>query len=410
MSPLRPTSSALLRREDEIQKPTDPDGLILEAWAQGFMVGSLIIMAFITMANMRRGVLLHKLILGIWQGFWLFFHRPVYAWWLSVGAIPLNASWSLHNVVSWMKIKPFLSRPVSWAFIGSIILVQPYWVVEIYANFAYFHKKNELFIRTRPWEALCRDPWWIFTTVALVWIIKTQYDLTLKEIIRISPRFGIMLLAMVISVIFIILDICSVTSAFQSTLPVGINPFWKLAFVFKCLTDMVVLDDFKTALDRLRAFKISRIGSFCQDTSDRRTWDNRHLVEAWEREASDPYRDPLSNSFPSPDPAVVDETNFLGSGDHSSGKQRTPSEQAGNQASSSSQGHSSRDLGEINGDPENIVSSALYGPPLKPVDPVFLSRPNGDHNHGWPATQDSASVRDYARAIREVELGPWRTR
>ncbi|KAK4928377.1 hypothetical protein LTR66_016226, partial [Elasticomyces elasticus] len=45
-----------------VQKPTDPDGLVLEAWAQGYMVGSLVVMAFITVANMRSGVLLHRLI------------------------------------------------------------------------------------------------------------------------------------------------------------------------------------------------------------------------------------------------------------------------------------------------------------------------------------------------------------
>lgn len=38
-------------------------GLILESWAEGFLVGSLIIMACVTFANMRRHVLLHKLIL-----------------------------------------------------------------------------------------------------------------------------------------------------------------------------------------------------------------------------------------------------------------------------------------------------------------------------------------------------------
>lgn len=48
---------------DESQKPTNPNGLVLEAWAEGYMIGSLIIMTCITMANMRRGVLLHKLIL-----------------------------------------------------------------------------------------------------------------------------------------------------------------------------------------------------------------------------------------------------------------------------------------------------------------------------------------------------------
>ena len=47
---------------DRITKPTDPDALILEAWGQGFMVGSLVIMAAITAANMKSHILLHKLI------------------------------------------------------------------------------------------------------------------------------------------------------------------------------------------------------------------------------------------------------------------------------------------------------------------------------------------------------------
>jgi hypothetical protein len=87
-----------------------------------------------------------------------------------------------------------------------------------------------------------------------------------------------MLVAMLISIGFIILDICSVTSALKSALPDGLNPFWKLAFVFKCLTDSVILDDFKTALDRLRAYKISKLGSFAIDNSDR---GNRALENAW---------------------------------------------------------------------------------------------------------------------------------
>lgn len=278
----------LMGRGDIVPKPKRPEELVLEAWAQGYLVGSLIIMSFITLANMRRGVLLHKLILlelilGIWQGFWLFFEPPIYAWWLSVAAIFLNASWSLHNVIAWMKIKPFLSKPVSYAFIGTIILAQPYWVLEIYANFAYFHGINNLFLKTRPWEALCRDPWWILTTVYLFWVIKTQYEMTIKEIIRISPRFGIMLLAMLLSIVFIILDICTVTGALKLPGTTGINPFWKLAFVFKCLTDSVVLDDFKMALDRLRAFRISRLGSFSGDMSDSRSRNDGNLVATWEQ-------------------------------------------------------------------------------------------------------------------------------
>lgn len=44
-------------------KPSSAGPLTLEAWSQGFMVGALIIMCGITLANMRRGILLHKLIL-----------------------------------------------------------------------------------------------------------------------------------------------------------------------------------------------------------------------------------------------------------------------------------------------------------------------------------------------------------
>lgn len=47
----------------DVNKPHDALGLTLEAWAGGFMTGSLVIMACITVANMRRRVLLHKLIL-----------------------------------------------------------------------------------------------------------------------------------------------------------------------------------------------------------------------------------------------------------------------------------------------------------------------------------------------------------
>lgn len=53
----------LAARMTEVTKATDPDGLVLEAWAQGFMVGSLIVMICITLSNIKRGVILHKLIL-----------------------------------------------------------------------------------------------------------------------------------------------------------------------------------------------------------------------------------------------------------------------------------------------------------------------------------------------------------
>lgn len=52
-----------------VQKPEDTEGAIIEAWAEGYMVGSLIIMACVAFSNMRRGVLLHKLIVVEVRGY-----------------------------------------------------------------------------------------------------------------------------------------------------------------------------------------------------------------------------------------------------------------------------------------------------------------------------------------------------
>jgi hypothetical protein len=113
------------------------------------------------------------------------------------------------------------------------------------------------------------DPWWIFTTINLFWNIKRRYDFGLFELIKVSPRFGILLLSMCLSVAFIVLDCLSVTSVLSSALPDGLNPFWKLAFIFKCFTDTIILDDFKTALDKLKEYRMGRIGGSITATSDR---------------------------------------------------------------------------------------------------------------------------------------------
>jgi hypothetical protein len=81
------------------------------------------------------------------------------------------------------------------------------------------------------------------------------------ELIKISPRFGILLLAMTLSLAFIILDCLAVTSIIKHTLPDGLNPFWKLAFVFKCFTDTIILDDFRTALDKLKQYRLGQIST-----------------------------------------------------------------------------------------------------------------------------------------------------
>lgn len=90
------------------------------------------------------------------MGFFMFTNEPIYGWYLSASAVPLNISWSLHNVIAWMKTKPFLSKMWSKFFIGTVVLVQPYWAMEIYCNFTYFNNINACFVKTRPFEALFR--------------------------------------------------------------------------------------------------------------------------------------------------------------------------------------------------------------------------------------------------------------
>ncbi|KUI57481.1 hypothetical protein VP1G_04790 [Cytospora mali] len=231
-------------------------------------------MAGITIANMRKGVLLHKLILleilstqlllGGWQGYNLFWSSPQYGWWLSVAATCLHMSSGLHNVIAWLKIKPFLSKRSSRIFIGTVILAQPYWILEIYATFAFFNNighDNQLFLKTRPIETIFRDPWWVAASVKLLWTLKRTYEMTFRQVITISPRFAVMLVAMALAMIFVLLDILSVTDVLADALPVGVNPFWKLSLVFKCLTDTVILDDFKTALDRLWRLRSESLGT-----------------------------------------------------------------------------------------------------------------------------------------------------
>lgn len=292
-----------------------------------------------------------------------------------------------------MKIKPFFSKPTSYIFIGTIILAQPYWILEIYANFAYFHGVNRLFLSTRPYEALCRDPWWILTTVYLFWVIKTQYELSIKEIIRISPRFGIMLFSMVLSIIFIIMDILSVTGALSLPGPTGINPFWKFAFVFKCLTDSVVLDDFKVALDRLRAFRISRLGSFSGDMSDSRSRNGNNLVATWEemeREAN------ALQNVRSPDGDYIHPSNFP----FKPKRARRPHKD-------SVMFPNQPDYRDCNAglDPEDIVPSALVDEPAGPLD---NGHPGSKKQHHFiddmygPDERHRVAENDYAEAMRDM--------
>ena len=238
-----------------------------------------------------------------------------------------------------------------------------------------------MFLKTRPWEALCRDPWWVFTTVYLFYSIKTKYDLPFRQIIRISPRFAIMLAAMLLSIAFIVLDVLSVTKVLKEALPIGINPFWKLSFVFKCLTDTVVLDDFKTALDRLRAFKISRLGSFAVDGNDSRTRKHGEQVfnaNSWMEPAYMP--DPALPAMPSPD------------GDYVQPKWEEIKSNSHHLEETLRSASRDRDA------EENDIDAIDFEPPQREASQAALV--NG--HESWPSTNTGSAGEEYAEAVREM--------
>ncbi|KAL3958581.1 hypothetical protein ACCO45_006743 [Purpureocillium lilacinum] len=95
-----------------------------------------------------------------------------------------------------------------------------------------------------------RDPWWIFSCFTLFQVINKSYSLKFVTLIGRSTRFVIMVGAILLAISFTIMDILSsVIRGLSGT--DGINPYWKLALVFKCLSDNILLDDFKSVLQRL---------------------------------------------------------------------------------------------------------------------------------------------------------------
>jgi hypothetical protein len=254
-----------------------------------------------------------KLVLAIWHGTFIFVDDPAYGWYLSTTATLLFISYFLHNVVSWLKIRPFLPVWGSRFFIISLLCVQPFWVAEAWSNFSYFNSLgSEVNVRTRPWEALLRDPWWIFTTWKLIAAIKKTYGYNLWALIRINTRFGIMLLCMAFSIAFLLTDV--VVSAAKISASSGINPYWRFALVFKCASDTIFLDDFKSVLDDIVARKFSSSGngvhrgsvapSSQRDGSGRK---RSHSVNRGDdfiecTSLEDPFQRPVHTSISSPTP------------------------------------------------------------------------------------------------------------
>jgi hypothetical protein len=181
-----------------------------------------------------------------------------------------------------MKIKPFFAgdhpsfgprycKWVRWIFLTTLAMTIPALIFEIFNNFRFFNNYSTLYQAVRPYEPLMRDPWWIFSCLTLFHVIRKGYSLKFFKLIQRSPRFGIMLVAIFLAITFTIVDILSsIISGLSGTdgyIPVvlashglanycnRINPYWKLALVFKCLTDNILLDDFKSVLQRLGDMK-----------------------------------------------------------------------------------------------------------------------------------------------------------
>ena len=196
---------------------------------------------------------------ALWHGTFIFVADPAYGWYLSATATLLFISYQLHNAISWLKIRPFLPAYGSRIFITTLLLVQPFWIAEAWSNFSYFNRLgSDVNVRMRPFEALLRDPWWIFTTWKLLSSIRKTYDFSILALVRINMRFGVMLTCMFISIAFLLTDVA--VNAAHITTASGINPYWRFALVFKCASDTIFLDDFKSVLDGIIARKLSSAG------------------------------------------------------------------------------------------------------------------------------------------------------
>lgn len=154
-----------------------------------------------------------------------------YAWYLSSTAALVYASWVVHNVVAWLKIKLFMTKKASLIFIGSLSLTVPPTVFQIVNNFLFFNNWQDLYERVRPYEplfryvvfsfhstrkfvwsflttiAFYRDPWWLMSCILFLRVIKTRYKMSIRDLIYGHPRFAIMLLAMLFSILFTVVDI-----------------------------------------------------------------------------------------------------------------------------------------------------------------------------------------------------------
>jgi hypothetical protein len=154
------------------------------------------------------------------HGTFCFFSFNGYGWYLSATAALLYLSYFTHNVVAWMKIRPFFSGPqasfrpsvcrwVTRIYLTSLAMTFPALVFEIYNNFRFFNNISRLYEKARPYEPFMRDPWWIFSSGVLLHVTRKAFSLKIFTLVRKSPRFGILLAAIMLAIGFTIMDILS---------------------------------------------------------------------------------------------------------------------------------------------------------------------------------------------------------
>lgn len=178
--------------------------------------------------------------LAIPHGTFCFMCFPGDGWYVSCTATLLFTSYILHNIIAWLRDEPFFigasptyfsrrtSKAVRRVCIGTLAATVPVWIFNAYNNFLPMGHQHQQ--QARP----CT--------------IGRSYGLSAIELVGRSAKLGIALIAIVFAATFTIVDV--VATILEGGLgPVhGINPWWKFALVFKCLTDPINLDDFATEL------------------------------------------------------------------------------------------------------------------------------------------------------------------
>lgn len=90
-----------------------------------------------------------------------------YGWYLSSTAALLYISYFVHNVVAWIKIKPFFldprslfkpqtSRIVKLVYLITLGMTIPPMILQIVNNFLFFNNISQLYSKVRPAEPLFR--------------------------------------------------------------------------------------------------------------------------------------------------------------------------------------------------------------------------------------------------------------